>query len=201
MRRQGQNLLGPRPRHGRRIGKWLLLFLAGTVVVAAIPHLLAWRLPRPVLTPADAILVFAGGENRVRLGYRAWTEGRGSHLFLLGAGKSSTLSAVLPGSESLPPEEASRLHIEGWSENTLENAVSAKQIVSRHGFRSVILVTSDYHLARAHLALRTVLPPEVRIYALPVRTEGGGASLPRQARLYFREGWKYWGYRMFLFRE
>lgn len=201
MKRQGENLLGPRPRHGRRIAKWLLLLLAGTVVVAAIPHLVASRLPRPVLTPADAILVFAGGENRIRLGYRAWTEGRGSHLFLLGAGRSATLPAVLPGSESLPPERGSRLHIEGWSENTLENAVSAKEIVSRHGFRSVILVTSDYHLARAHFALRATLPAEVRIFVLPVRTEGGAASLLRQARLYFREGWKYWGYRMFLFRE
>jgi uncharacterized SAM-binding protein YcdF (DUF218 family) len=101
---------------------------------------------------------------------------------------------------SLPLSARSRVHAEGWSENTLENAFSARTAVEERDFSSVILVTSDYHVPRAWIAFRKVLPPRVALYVLPVRSEGwnsaGAAS--RTARRYFLEGWKYWGYRLLL---
>ena len=90
------------------------------------------------------------------------------------------------------------LHVEGWSENTLENAFSAKSAVGEGKYSSVILVTSDYHIPRAVLAFRKVLPKDVALSAIRVRSEGGaGASWP-WARRHFIQGWKYWGYRVLL---
>ncbi len=88
--------------------------------------------------------------------------------------------------------------MEGWSENTLENAFSAKSSVGEGKYSSVILVTSDYHIPRAYLAFRKVLPPEVSLFAIRVRSEWGAGASWRWARLYFIEGWKYWGYRILL---
>ena len=71
-------------------------------------------------------------------------------------------------------------------------------MVSR-GYREVILVTSDYHVPRAYLAMRKILPPDVSISVSPVvsnwRRKGAWHRLPR---LFLVEGWKYWGYLIFL---
>lgn len=195
---QGQN--PPRSDRGRKPYTRPLLFLLGLLLLgAAIPHRNASKLPGPSGVPADAILVPAGGEYRIAEGFRAWKEGRGKHLFILGAGREATPERILPGRPELTPEERTRVHIESWSENTLENAVSARVSVNEYGFGKVILVTSDYHVARAYLALRTMLPDAVAIEVIPVlQGEKGRGSWWRSPILYFTEGWKYWGYRMFL---
>jgi len=198
--KQDQNLFRPRKRKGLRNAALVLsLLLAGG---AGIPHLLANRLPGPQQVQADAILVLTGDENRIPEGYRAWKEGKARELFILGAGGGARIERILPGRPALSPAELRLLHVEGWSENTLENAFSAKGVVAEGQFRKVILVTSDYHMPRAHLAVRTVLPAPVSIEVIAVRSEWKelGAFL-RTLRLFFVESWKYWGYRIFLYWE
>ena len=176
----------------------ILLLAAG----AAIPHLLGRRVALPSGEVADAVLVFTGGENRIAEGYRAWKEGKGKELFILGAGQEARLATVLPGDAKVSPADLPRIHLEGWSANTLENAISAKSAVVPRAYRKVILVTSDYHVPRAYLTLREVLPPTVSISVIPVmsdwRREGAWHRLPR---IFIVEGWKYWGYRLLLPRE
>jgi uncharacterized SAM-binding protein YcdF (DUF218 family) len=195
---QGQNLLRPE-RKRKPYTRALLVVLGLLLLGAAIPHWNASKLPGPSGNPADAILVPAGGEYRIAEGFRAWKEGKGKHLFILGAGREATAERILPGQSELTPEERSRVHIESWSGNTLENAVSARVAVNEYGLGKVILVTSDYHVARAYLALRTMLPETVSIEVIPVLPGGRGkGSWWRYPFLYFMEGWKYWGYRLFL---
>lgn len=183
----------------RRFALLLLVVLAGG---AALPHLLAGKLPAPSPPRADAILVLTGDENRIPEGYRAWKEGKARELYILGAGEGARLEKVLPGGPGIPPSEARKLHLEGWSENTLENAYSAKSVIAEHGFRKVILVTSDYHVPRAYLSFRTILPKTIAIEVIPVRSEWRERGvLYRTLRLFFVEGWKYWGYRIFLYWE
>ena len=197
-RKQDQIRLGaPRKKKGVRLAAIvLILFLA---VAAAIPHLLARGEAPSSGKAADAILVLVGGENRIAEGFRIWKEGKGKELFILGAGREARLSSILPAGAVISPAELPRIHIEGWSENTLENAFSAKSAVVSRRYREVILVTSDYHVPRANLALRKVLPPGVSISVIPVvsnwRRKGAWRRLPR---LFLVEGWKYWGYLFFL---
>jgi uncharacterized SAM-binding protein YcdF (DUF218 family) len=197
---QDQNWLRPRKKKGLRNAVLVLILLLAAG--AAIPHLNARTLPGPRQERADALLVLTGDENRIPEGYRAWREGKAGELYILGVGAGAKLERVLPGRPALSPADLRKLHIEGWSENTLENAFSAKGLVAERGFRKVILVTSDYHMPRAHLALRTVLPAPVSIEVIPVRSEWKDrAAFPRTLRLFFLEGWKYWGYRVFLVWE
>jgi uncharacterized SAM-binding protein YcdF (DUF218 family) len=200
MRRQGQILLGP-PLRRKGLKITALVFLL-PLAVAGFPHLLARTLPVAAGTTADAILVLTGGEYRIQEGYIAWKEGKGKELYILGTGGGSRAERILPGRPALSPEELRRIHVEDWSENTLENAYSAKGVVSERKFERVILVTSRYHLPRAYLTLRTVLPPGVSISVIPVRSEWRDwGALARTLRRYVVEGWKYWWYRVFLYWE
>jgi len=174
---------------------WLLAFL---LLPPAIPHLLDARNPAPPPRPADAIFVLTGGEGRIQEGYRAWSAGAARELYILGAGRNVPVSSILPAVGSLPAGMLSRIHVEGWSENTLENAFSAKSSVGEGKYSSAILVTSDYHVPRALLAFRKVLPPGVSLHVIRVRGEGGAGAPWRWVRRHYVEGWKYWGYRILL---
>jgi uncharacterized SAM-binding protein YcdF (DUF218 family) len=187
----------PRRRRGR-ILRPVLSLLALLLVPAAVPHLLAARDPGPPTRPADAIFVLTGGEGRIQEGYRAWIGGAARELHILGAGRTVPVTRIVPEASRLSAEALSRVHVEGWSGNTLENAFSAKSAVGEGKYSSVILVTSDYHIPRAVLAFRKVLSPDVSIAAIRVRPEGGQGAALRWARLRFLEGWKYWGYRILL---
>ncbi len=176
----------------------IALLLAG----GALPHFIVRGPTGPPPGGADAIFVLTGGENRIAEGFRAWREGKGRDLFILGAGRDARLEQVLPGRPTLGPRERERVRLEGWSRNTFENAISAKSFVMMNGYRSVLLVTSDYHVPRALRAFLTVLPPDVAVSVLPVRSTGKwGAASPRTLRLFLVEGWKYWWYRVFLLWE
>jgi uncharacterized SAM-binding protein YcdF (DUF218 family) len=196
--KQGEIWISPRKKSkwARRAFACIILL---PVAVAAIPHLIARGVAEPSGKAADAILVLTGGENRIAEGYRAWKEGKGRDLFILGAGREAKLSSILPGGSEVSPDSLPRIHIEGWSENTLENAFSAKSAVVSRTYRKVILVTSDYHVPRAYLAFRTILPATVTISVIPVKSDwrrrGAWYRLPR---LFLLEGWKYWGYRLLL---
>jgi len=200
MKTQSPLLQGNRARRGRFISTFLSLSLL-LIVPAAVPHLLALRNPGHPPRPADAIFVVTGGEGRIQEGYRAWSSGAGRELFILGAGRNVPVSRILPAALTLPPEILSRIHVEGWSENTLENAFSAKSAVGEGKFTSAILVTSDYHVPRAYLAFRKVLPGDVSLHVIRVREKGGPGAPWRWARRHFIEGWKYWGYRILLLWE
>ena len=175
------------------LSMFVLLFL-----IPALPHLLALRNPGPPTRPADAIFVLTGGEGRIQEGFRAWSGGAARELYILGAGRTAPIGRIVPEASRLPAEALARVHVEGWSVNTLENAFSAKTAVGEGKYTSVILVTSDYHIPRAHLAFRKVLPPGVSLSAIRVGPEAGTGAAWRWARRHFLEGWKYWGYRILL---
>jgi len=187
------------PRRGRRRPLRALLWLLALLFLPpAIPYLIPSRDPVLPARPADAIFVLTGGEGRIQEGYRAWSKGEARELYILGAGRRVPIARIVPEVSRIPAEARSRVHVEGWSENTLENAFSAKSAVGEGKYTSVILVTSDYHVPRAVLAFRKVLPPEVSLSTIRVRSEGGDGSSWRWARRHFIEGWKYWGYRILL---
>ncbi len=110
-----------------------LLALSILVVPPVVPHLLAFRIPGPSSRPADVVFVLSGGEGRITGGYKAWVSGAGKDLCILGAGRNVKPARLLPSAASLPPQALARIHVEGWSENTLENAFSAKSFVAVRG--------------------------------------------------------------------
>lgn len=197
MKTQPPLLSDPRRRKVRFFRRALSLLLL-LFVPPTLPHLLTVRNPGPPTRPADAIFVLTGGEGRIQEGFRAWSRGAARELYILGAEHRVPIARILPEASLLPAEALARVHVEGWSVNTLENAFSAKSAVGEGKYSSVILVTSDYHIPRAYLVFRKVLPMDVSISAIRVGAEGGPGASWRWARRHFIEGWKYWGYRVLL---
>jgi len=95
------------------------------------------------------------------------------------------------------------VHLEKISRNTLENAILARQMLMTYNVRSMLLITSRYHMKRSLLLFRQVFPKDVAIYPYPVTINsaiGGWWSHGGSVRLLFSEFYKYCLFRfIFLF--
>lgn len=153
---------------------------------------------RPRTGQVDAIVVLAGGKGRVEEGVRLFREGRGRWLFLVGVDPSvrkSDLYRQRPGDPS--PDQ---VILEKASRNTLENAIYGRDALMEKGVRSVLLITSRYHLKRSTLLFRHALPAEVAIYPHPVDSSNIRQNWWYHVgtfRLLFSEFYKYCLFRFF----
>jgi len=155
-----------------------------------------WRVPADEVAldrNADGIVALTGGASRVADAMELMAAGRGKRLLISGANRTTT-----PGEISrLNPDYA---RVVGCcvdfdrSLNTLGNAIETKRWAESRGFRSLIVVTSNYHMPRALAEIAHQLP-DVALVPFPVvtdrqRTEpwwSGGA----RARLMLSEYVKY----------
>lgn len=109
-------------------------------------------------TKADGIVVLTGGTARISEGIKLLATKRGSRLLISGMNAKTTpkaLSRRTPGHDAL-----FRCCIDfGYqAQDTNGNAVEARDWVKRHRFRSVIVVTSSYHMPRSLAELHRALP-------------------------------------------
>lgn len=125
----------------------------------------------------DAIVVLTGGKGRIA---------RGVELLEAGAARRMLVSGVAPGvrprdlaRENPMPPRLLKCCIDLGDEavDTRSNAQETADWVRRHHYRSVRLVTSDWHMARARMELASALGPEVELAG------DGVASSPRPGLL------------------
>ena len=142
----------------------------------------------------DAVVVLTGGRGRVEEGVKLFRAGQGRLLLLIGVDPSVKKRELFTGAG------AERVYLENVSRNTLENAIYARDLVTRHKVTSVKLITSRYHMKRATLIFRNALPKDVAIYPHPVDTRNlkvrwwsDGGSF----KLLFSEFYKYCMFRFF----
>lgn len=122
------------------------------------------------LPDADAIVCLAGGRGRIAtagdLWYRYWELSRTQSqkkvpvLYISGTGPQANWGVVTRQLRSgvrdvIQPEN---VVIENESFNTVANARWFARYVTRLGIRRVILVTSPYHMMRAHMIFKKILP-------------------------------------------
>jgi len=147
---------------------------------------------------ADAIVVLAGGKGRVDEGIRLFRESRAEYLFFVGVDPSvrkSDLYRPRPGDPS-----SEKVILESASRNTLENAIFGRDLILKYKIRSIIMITSRYHLKRSSILFRNSLPNDVLIYPHPVDTKNLKESWWKHGGsfdLLFREFYKYCMFRLF----
>ena len=147
---------------------------------------------------ADAIVVLAGGKGRVDEGVRLYRDRKGEWLFFIGVGpavRRSDLYQPRPGDPS-----AEGVILEKASRNTLENAVYGRDVIMGKNVRSILLITSRYHMKRASILLRNSLPKDVAIYPYPVDSKNlkeAWWSHVGSFHLLFSEFYKYCMFRAF----
>jgi uncharacterized SAM-binding protein YcdF (DUF218 family) len=134
----------------------------------------------------DGIVVLTGDAARVSEAIELLAHGYGQRLLISGASPSTTATEI----SRLNPDFARwiRCCVDfDRSLNTLGNAVETRRWAERRRFRSLTVVTSDYHMPRAMAEIAHQLP-NVRLVAFPVtsdrlRAEHWWASGPAMRRL------------------
>jgi uncharacterized SAM-binding protein YcdF (DUF218 family) len=118
---------------------------------------------------ADGIVALTGGASRITDAIELLASGRGKRLLISGANRATNSNEI----SRLNPE------FERWvrccvdfdrSLNTLGNAVETRRWAESRGFRSLIVVTSNYHMPRALAEIAHQLP-DVTLLPFPVVTD------------------------------
>src|SRR6266700_5789734 len=107
---------------------------------------------------ADGIVVLTGGSSRVSDAMELLAAGYGKRLLISGVHPTSGASDI---SRSLPESQAlfnCCVDLDYSAINTRSNAAETRRWAHERGFKSLIVVTSNYHLTRAIVELSHAMP-------------------------------------------
>ena len=118
----------------------------------------------------DAIVVLTGGSGRIEVGLEQLAQDRAKKLFVSGVPHGVT-PPELPGLATAAPDQLACCVVLGHeASNTTGNARETAAWMMSEGFRSLRLVTSNYHMPRSLLEFRRAMPG-MEIVAHPVIPE------------------------------
>ena len=135
------------------------------------------QIARPVANPparADGIAVLTGARERITAAAHLLADGKGKRLLISGVHERTHLADLLRIEPMLEPLNACCVDLGRKATNTIGNAQEVTGWARMHEYRSLWLVTSDYHMPRAQLELQKA-SPDLLIYPWPVSSahEGG----------------------------
>jgi uncharacterized SAM-binding protein YcdF (DUF218 family) len=171
---------GTPPAGGRAAGWLPRALIRGTVALCGGALLLLalgffWfvaTLPTeevPLARSADGIVALTGGASRITDALDLLAAKRGQRLLISGANRATNAGEI----SRLHPEFASIVHCcvdFDRSLNTLGNAIETRKWALQRKIRSLIVVTSGYHMPRAMAEIAHQLP-NVTLIAFPVFSE------------------------------
>lgn len=111
---------------------------------------------------ADAIVVLTGGKGRAEEGLALLRKARAELLILSGVNVDADADSIFFYNK-LSDDESEKIMLEKTSRSTYENAVEVGRISRQKGLKSILLITSGYHMKRADFIFRRVLPPDIEI--------------------------------------
>ena len=138
---------------------------------------------------ADGAVVLTGGENRIVTAVDILSAGRVERLLISGANPEVGLDAVREAAGATSALFSCCVDVGADAADTLGNAAETADWVRQHGFDTVIVVTSDYHMPRALIEIKTALP-NTTLIARPVEGPPPWTDL-RSARRWTLEYLKY----------
>jgi uncharacterized SAM-binding protein YcdF (DUF218 family) len=150
-------------------------FVSFVLLVYAVGFIFfAFTLGKPAradAAPVDAAVVLTGGSGRIEHAVDVLRQGKAKRLLVAGADPSVTkadLSRRIAGSAATLK---CCVDLGSESVDTRTNAEEAGRWLSQHNFRSVRLITSDWHVRRARYEFRRVLGPKYRLETDGVQSE------------------------------
>ena len=107
---------------------------------------------------ADGIVVLTGGDSRVTDALELLASGRGKRLLITGVNTGTTTTDIARHTVDYTKWLGCCVDLDYAALNTFGNAVQARRWALEHGFTSLIVVTSAYHMPRALAELAHQLP-------------------------------------------
>ena len=107
---------------------------------------------------ADAIVVLTGGAARIETGLSLLRRRRGKRLLISGVNPATTLDQLVRSTRTPKRLFDCCVDLGRVAKNTKGNAQEAASWAAAHGFDSLLLVTSSYHMPRSVLEFSNSLP-------------------------------------------
>jgi len=121
----------------------------------------------PVDRAADGIVALTGGASRITDAVELLASGRGRRLLITGVAPTTNTAELV----RLAPDHerwfACCIDLDYTAVNTVGNAAEIRRWARERGFRSLVVVTSGYHMPRALLEIGHRLP-DVTLIPFPV---------------------------------
>lgn len=130
------------------------LALAGFLVFVASIE----RLEREPASRTDAIVALTGGAERIGDAIDLLAQGYGRRLLITGVNERTSrdqIARLNPGQRRLFD---CCVDLDYRARNTIGNAIETRRWMEDHRFRSLIVVTSNYHMPRTLVELDNVIP-------------------------------------------
>jgi uncharacterized SAM-binding protein YcdF (DUF218 family) len=125
----------------------------------------------------DGIVVITGAPGRIEQGMQALGEGKAARLLVAGADPSVTKRDLVQRLGGRLRLVQCCVDLGSESVDTRSNAEESRRWLERRGYRSVRLVTSDWHMRRARYEFRRQLGDKYDVMPDAVRTEPGFMTL------------------------
>ena len=107
---------------------------------------------------ADGIVVLTGGVSRIDRAMKLIAAGKAQRVFITGVYRSTTVDELKELASQGDQYFTCCVDIDKEARNTIDNATKTSEWVALHRYRSVIVVTSNYHMPRALAELARVMP-------------------------------------------
>ena len=150
----------------------LLAFLAVLYGLGFALFAVTLGTPADAGTPkVDAIIAITGGKGRIEHAAALMAEGRARRLLIAGADPSVRKADLVRRLRA--PRQLFECCVDLGSESvdTRSNAEEAKRWLDKRRYKSVRLVTSDWHMRRARYEFNRQLDGDIKIVPDAVRTE------------------------------
>ena len=150
----------------RRFGGWRLVRLALVICGLAASMWLAgfllflYRASSPAPKPGhvDAIVVLTGGPDRVEVALRLLADGAANRLLVSGAGERTDVAALAHRAGLDPAPLESVVTLGRAAHTTRGNALETASWVHGRHIRTLLVVTTWFHMPRAMVELGRVMP-------------------------------------------
>ena len=147
--------------------------------------LFVFLLPRPAASvTTDAIVVPTGAQGRIARGTELIASGRARRMLITGVDRRVRPAELAEAQKVSFKVMACCVDLGREASDTRSNGVETAAWIRRNNYRSIRLVTSDWHMHRARFELKRALDNDVLIVADAVRTDASFAVLMREYNKY-----------------
>lgn len=107
---------------------------------------------------ADAIIVLTGGHARLLSGIKLLENKKGQRMLLSGVNKHISNKAIIRALGIKDHNLMQHIDIGRYALNTAGNAIETALWVKKYNYKTIYVVTNDYHMPRSLLELKMALP-------------------------------------------
>lgn len=132
----------------------------------------------------DGIVVLTGAPGRFARGVEILQAGRAKRMLVSGVDRSVSRGQFIIAQNAPPNLVKCCIDLGRESIDTVSNAEETARWVRKNNYKSIRLITTDWHVRRATFELRRVLGSDVDIVAEGVRSQPGFGTLFKEYHKY-----------------